>query len=269
MPKTCPVCGSEAVKDPEGVYIRCTNFSGCPAQLKAALASFVSRKRMDIEGVGPELISQLVDAGLVKSLTDLYRLVDHRDELMDLPGIGQKKYERLIAAVEKSKQQPFERLLSGLNIRRVGETASRALVEQFGTAAGIFEQSEAALAAVEGVGPATAKSLTAFIDRGATLLAEFASLGLSLGEAVKEDDGRAQPLAGKKIVVTGTLQTLTRDGVQSAIRQGGGKAAGSVSRNTSFLVVGSEPGVTKLNKARDLDIPILTEDEFLLMLDID
>jgi DNA ligase (NAD+) len=264
MPTKCPACGSEAVRDPDGVFIRCINAANCPAQLKAMLVHYASRKCMDIEGIGPELVNQLVDADLVTKLTDLYRLHVVRSDILALHGIGPKKCDKLLAALEKSKQQPFERLLSGLNIRRVGEHASRALVEQFGTAEQICEQTEDALAAVEGVGPATAKSFTSFIDNGGiNLLAELAELGLSMGSTPVSDDGRPQPLAGKTIVVTGELQTLTRDAAHSAIRQNGGKAVGSVSKRTSFLVVGSAPGATKFTKATALGIPQLTEDELL------
>lgn len=268
FPDKCPDCHTSVVQDEGGVYIRCPN-PNCPAQLRETLSFFASRGAMDIEGLGYKLVTQLVDTGLVGGLADLYRLKDRRDDLLQLERMGAKSVDNLLAGIEKSKQRPMWRLLTGLNIRHVGSNNAQVLARRFGTLDEIMQKSEEELAEVDEIGPVIAASVHAFFssDSGKELVAELGRLGLNLGEPVPADeaDQAAGPLADKTIVVTGTLSRFTRDEIKEFIRQHGGKAAGSVSKKTDFLVAGEEAG-SKLDKAKELGIPVLTEDELVAML---
>ncbi|MFV0442360.1 MAG: NAD-dependent DNA ligase LigA [Planctomycetaceae bacterium] len=269
FPTHCPVCRSDVAQDAGGVYIRCLN-PACPARLRESLRFFASRQAMDIEGLGVKLIEQLVDAGLVMSFADLYRLRERRDELLALERLGAKSVDNLLAGIEKSKSQPAWRLLTALNVLHVGQSNARALVDRFGSIELLAQQPEATLAETEGIGPVIAMSVQEFFQAeiGRQLLQELKTCGLNLGEpkdfTVWADDDEAGPLAGKTIVVTGTLQKFTRDEIKEFIVARGGKASGSVSKKTDFVVAGEEAG-SKLDKARELGVRILSEDEFLTL----
>ncbi|MGH7128755.1 MAG: NAD-dependent DNA ligase LigA, partial [Planctomycetaceae bacterium] len=264
FPNSCPECGTEAVRDDGGVYIRCPN-PNCPAQLRETLRFFGSRSAMDIEGLGVKLIEQLLATGLVQSLPDVYRLKDRREELLALERMGEKSVDNLLAAIEESKSRPMWRLLVGMNIRHVGRSNAQTLADEFGTLDEIARQTEETLAEVNEIGPVIARSVHAFFtsDAGRQLLRELREFGLNFGEPVER---RAKPapnvLEGQTVVVTGTLSRFTRDEIKELIHNLGGKAAGSVSKKTDFVVAGESAG-RKLDKARDLGIPVLTEDDFL------
>ncbi len=264
FPTRCPECDSDVVQDEGGVYIRCQN-PNCPAQLRETLRFFASRSAMDVDGLGIKLIEQLLDAGLLSSLSDIYRLKDRREGILALPRVGEKSVDNLLAAIETTKERPLWRLLVGLNIRHVGTRLAQVLATKFGTVDAIMEQSAESLAAVDEVGPIIAQSVFAFFgsEVGRRTIEELRELGLNMGEPIPEGEAVAeQKLAGLTIVVTGTLTRFTRDEIKELIQQHGGRASGSVSKKTSFVVAGAEAG-SKLTKAQELGVEVISEDEFL------
>jgi DNA ligase (NAD+) len=225
---------------------------------------------MDIEGLGIKLVMQLTDAGLVKSLADVYRLKDRRDELLELERMGEKSVDKLLEGIEASKERPLWRLLTGLNIRHVGSSNAQVLANRFGTLDEIMKQSAEQLAEVHEIGEVIARSIHTFFASppNRKLIEELRELGVNFGEPISADElaQRRGPLSGKTIVVTGTLERFSRDEIKEFIQQHGGKAAGSVSKKTDFVVAGESAG-SKLDKARELGVKVLTEDEFLKLLD--
>lgn len=264
FPTHCPECNTEVVQDDGGVYIRCPNLS-CPAQLRESLRYFASRSAMDIEGLGIKLIEQLLAEGLLTSLADLYRLHERKEELLQLERMGETSVNNLIAGIEASRSQPLWRLLTGLNIRHVGTSNARLLCNRFGTLDEIISQSEEQLAAVDEIGPVIAHSVYSFFhsEAGIALVDDLRSFELNFGQPVdvSDVDGSSKILDGRSIVVTGTLTQYTRDEIKALIVDLGGKAAGSVSKNTSFVVAGEKAG-SKLTKAESLGIPVLSEADF-------
>ncbi|QDU82114.1 DNA ligase [Polystyrenella longa] len=269
FPERCPACGGEVQQDEGGVYVRCINLN-CPAQLRETLRFYASRSAMDIEGMGIKLVEQLIEAGLLTKLTDIYRLSTKEEEMLALDRLGQKSVDNLLEGIEKSKQQPLRRLLTGLNIRHVGTNGSRVLSEAFGTMNKIREQSIEELAAVEEIGPITAESVYQFFQSevGRETVEELKEFGLNMGTPVAErpkSEEEAGILAGKMLVVTGSLEKFTRDEIHELIREQGGKPSSSVSSKTSFLVAGEKAG-SKLDKADKLGIEVLSENDFLAMI---
>lgn len=269
FPTHCPVCETAAVQDEDGVYVRCPNPT-CSAQLRETLRFFASRGAMDIEGMGIKLVEQLLDADLLTSLTDVYRLPDRTDELLKLERMGQKSIDKLVGGIEESKTRPLWRLLTALNIRHVGTRNAQILAGRFGTIDAIMEQTEEALADVDEIGPIIARSVAAFFqsESGRQTVEELREFGLNLGSPVaeSESDSTEKLLDGKTIVVTGTLTKFTRDGIKELIHELGGKPSGSVSKKTDFLVAGEKAG-SKLTKAESLGVKVLTEDEFMQMVE--
>lgn len=265
FPTHCPVCNTEAVQDEDGVYVRCPNPT-CSAQLRETLRFFASRGAMDIEGMGIKLIEQLLENDLLTSLTDVYRLPDRTDDILKLERTGQKSIDKLVDGIETSKTRPLWRLLTGLNIRHVGTRNAQILADRFGTIDAIMEQTEEALAEVDEIGPIIARSVAAFFqsESGRKTVEELREFGLNFGSPVEESatDAAEKLLDGKTIVVTGTLTKFTRDGIKELIHQLGGKASGSVSKKTDYLVAGEKAG-SKMTKAESLGVKVLTEDEFM------
>ncbi len=271
FPTQCPACGGDVRQDEGGVYIRCLN-PACPARLRESLRFFASRQGMDIEGLGIKLIEQLIANDLVRNFGDLFRLKDRRDELLALDRLGEKSVDNLLAGIEAARSRPLWRLLTALNIHHVGQSNARILAETFGSLDTIAAQSAEALARVNGIGPVIAASVYDFLhsDVGRETIEDLRSLGLNFGEPLstgtRDDEATTEgPLAGKTLVVTGTLSRLTRDEVHELIRRHGGKPSSSVSKKTSYVVAGEEAG-SKLDKARSLGIPVLAEDEFLALI---
>ena len=268
FPSKCPDCRTPVVKDENGVYIRCPN-PACPAQLRETLIFFASRPAMNIDGLGEKLVEQLLASKLVDGIPSLYRLRDRRSELAALDRMGDKSIEKLLSGIDNSRQQPLWRLLTGLNIRHVGQTNARTLAAAFGTLEAIAEQSPESLSQVDEIGEVIAASVHRFFhsDYGKNLLTELKALGLNCGEPLPTtaNNETSQPLTGKTCVVTGTMIRYTRDEIEQLIRDHGGKASGSVSAKTSYLIAGEAAG-SKLTKARDLGIAVLTEDEFLTLI---
>ena len=269
FPATCPECQSNVLQDEGGVYVRCPNPS-CPAQLRETLIFFASRPAMDIDGLGEKLVEQLLDAKLIDGIPSLYRLHERKDELLKLERQAERSIDRLLSGIEASKQQPLWRLLTGLNIRHVGQSNARVLESAFGTTEEIGKQTAETLGAVDDIGPVIATSVCQFFSSnfGQQVLAELTSLGLNMGKPVEQSAQASEdsPLFGKSVVVTGTLVRMTREEANELIRTHGGKSASSVSRKTNFLVAGDNAG-SKLTKAQSLGVAILTEDEFLKLLE--
>lgn len=260
FPTKCPECGTKLVKDEGGVYIRCPNFA-CPAQVKERIRYFATRNALDIEGLGDKLVDQLVDQRLVTTPGDLYRLT--ADQLLELERMGQKSAEKLLAGIAASKGRGLARLLNALSIRHVGLRVATVLAEHFGSMEEMQKASEEQLSEVHEIGPVIAKSVHQFLhaEQSAAMIADLTSLGIDMTGPRRVAAEPTGPLAGKTIVVTGTLTRYTRDGIQELIHKLGGRPASSVSKKTDLVVAGEKAG-SKLDKARELGIQVLTEEEF-------
>ena len=260
FPKKCPECGTELVKDEGGVYIRCPN-PKCPAQLKERLRYYASRNAMDIEGLGDKLIDQLVNDGLVRSFGDLYGLT--LEQLTGLERMGQKSSEKLLAGIADSKGRGLVRLLNALAIRHVGARLSAVLAEHFGSMDKLAEASEEELSEINEVGPVIAESVHQYLhsDYGRSTIAELARQGVNMESPLTAKKAAGGVLAGKTLVVTGTLTKYSRDEIEELITQLGGRAASSVSKNTDYVVAGEKAG-SKLDKAQALGVAVISEDEF-------
>ncbi len=257
MPRICPVCGSAAVREEDEADFRCTGGLFCSAQRKQAILHFAQRRAVEVEGLGDKLVDQLVDANVIKTLPDLYRL--GLTSLAALDRMAEKSAQNLVDALEKSKHTTLPRFLFGLGIRHVGEATAKALAQHFGKLDGIMLASEEALLQVPDVGPIVAKSLRTFFEQAHNreVVEQLRACGLIWEEG--EPSVRApQPLAGKTFVITGTLPTLGRDEVKDLLEAAGAKVAGSVSKKTSYVLAGSEAG-SKLDKARELGVPVIDE----------
>ena len=261
LPEQCPVCGAPVARDEDGAHIRCTG-AECPAQRLRHLVHFASRDAMDIEGLGPAVVENLVGAGLVKGPGDLYHL--NAEEVAQLERMGKKSAENLVAAIERSKGNDLSRLLFAFGIRQVGQKAGKVLAARFGTLDALMAASEEELTAVPDIGGITARSLLQWFQspQSIHLIDTLREAGVNL-ESHEEPVG--DQLAGKIFVLTGTLERFTRDEAGAMIEAQGGKVSGSVSKKTSYVVAGEAAG-SKLRKAQELGIPVLTEEEFLTML---
>lgn len=264
MPAHCPECGSIVIRLPGEVAYRCLNIS-CPAQVKERIVHFASRGGMDIEGLGEKLVAQLVDKGLVKNISDLYGL--SKDQLAGLERMGDKSAHNLVAALERSKRPPLSKFLHALGIRHVGEAMARTLADHFGALSRIVEADEEELMAVKDIGPETAGSIVRFFTTKENLrtLAALREAGVEPVPPETAISTPSAPLKGKTFVFTGTLGTMTRGRAQQIVRDLGGTTSESVSRHTAYVVAGDAPGA-KLERARKLGIPILTEEEFLALI---
>jgi DNA ligase (NAD+) len=258
-PRTCPCCGAAVEKEEGTPYIRCVN-PACPDQLKERLRWFAGRSQMDIEDLGEKLIDQLVDRGHVRTFADLY--TRGPEQLLELERMGEKSAQKVLAEIDKSRQQGLDRLLAGLGIRHVGNRVAHVLAAAFGSLDALKSATREQLAAVHEIGDTIADSVHDFFHNDASLAAVEALQKVGVNPTFDKPPAAAQPLAGKTIVVTGTLQKLTRDQIEALIVSLGGKASGSVSRKTSYVVAGENAG-SKLDKARQLGIEVISEDAFL------
>lgn len=261
MPIHCPSCGTLLVRDPEVAAIRCPNIS-CPAQILRSLIHFCSRGAMDIEGLGEAACELLLQQGLAKTPADLYRLT--KDDLMRLEGFQTKKAENILTALEKSKQNELGALLFGLGIRNIGEKAAKLLAARFGTLQAVENATREDLLSIEGFGEIMAESVLQYFadENNRKLCGDLLSLGLR--PWVPRQASAA--LAGMTFVVTGTLPNYSRDEIEDLIEKNGGKAAGSVSKKTSYVVAGEAAG-SKLAKAQSLGVPVLTEQQLLELIE--
>jgi len=255
----CPVCASPIAREEGEVDWRCTGGLYCPAQRKHALLHFASRRAVDIEGLGDKVVEQLVDLGIVSTLPDLYRLGVAK--LAALDRMGDKSAANLVAAIESSKQTTLARFLFGLGIRHVGEATAKDLARHFGSMDRIMEASLEALLEVPDVGPIVAHSIRGFFDQAhhREIVEQLRAAGVQWSEGQGVHGDTPRPLAGLTVVLTGTLPTLSRDEARELIEAAGAKVAGSVSRKTHWVVAGAEAG-SKLDKARELGVPVLDEE---------
>ncbi|MEY2897532.1 MAG: NAD-dependent ligase LigA [Pseudomonadota bacterium] len=256
MPAHCPVCGSAAVRDEGEKDTRCTGGLYCPAQRKQALLHFAGRRALDIEGLGDKLVEQLVDAGLVHTPADLFRL--NADTLAGLERMGQKSAENLVAALARARSTQLARFIYALGIRHVGEATARDLARHFGSLEALIAADVQGLLEVRDVGPVVAESIAAFFaePHNREVIAALRAEGVHWSEARTER--AAGPLAGMTLVLTGTLPSLSRDEASALIEAAGGKVSGSVSKKTNFVVAGAEAG-SKLEKARSLGVTVIDE----------
>lgn len=261
-PKHCPECGGDVVQDEGGVYVRCLN-PACPAQVIERLRFFCARDQMDIEGAGIKLVEALVKNRLVHNYADLYRLHERRPALIELERMGEKSVDNLLAGIEASKRQSLARVLAALGIRHVGITTAELLAEHFGDIDTLLAADEATLQEVEGIGPEVSASLREWLTSatGQRTIAELRAVGVNMRQPRTRKRAVGSPLAGKTVVVTGTLSKYSRSAAEALIKEHGGKATGSVSKKTDYVVAGESPG-SKLDKARELGIRVLTEAEF-------
>ena len=261
LPNTCPVCGAPVTRDPDGAAVRCTG-AECPAQLLRNLTHFASRNAMDIDGLGPAVMNQLIESGLVKTAADLYGL--RAEEIAQLDRMGAKSAQNAVEAIAKSRENDLWRLLFALGIRQVGEKAAKVLAARFGSFDALANASEEELTAIDDVGPITARYLREWLEspQSKDLIARLKVAGVNMESRTKPVDSR---FAGQTFVLTGALTRFTRDEAAEMIEQRGGKAAGSVSKKTTCVVAGENAG-SKLKKAQELQIPVLTEEEFLALL---
>ena len=261
MPEVCPSCGAPVVHLEDEAALRCVN-PECPAQSLRNIIHFASRDAMDIDGLGAAVAAQLVEKGLVHSAADLYDLT--LEQLLTLEKFKEKSATNLLQAIENSKQNNLDKLLFGFGIRNIGDKAAALLAEHFGSLEAIREATEEQISEIDGFGGVMAQSVTEFFAKDGTtdLIHRLADAGLNMQW---KGEPKGDKLAGKTLVVTGTLETLSRNEAEALIVKNGGKASGSVSKKTAYVVAGTAAG-SKLTKAQALGIPVLTEEEFLAML---
>ncbi|MGE5673281.1 MAG: NAD-dependent DNA ligase LigA [Mycobacterium leprae] len=262
FPATCPTCGAELVRAEGESAIRCPN-SLCPAQQYRAILHFASRDAMNIQGLGDALVELLLDEELINDVADLYTLKEHRDALLEIKGFGAKKVDKLLDAIDTTRQNPLYRLVYALGIRHVGEQAARALADHFGSMEALEAATADELQAVPGLGPTIAESVTDFFRSPSShdLLAKLRQAEVNM-KGEKRTAPIEGPLTGLSVVVTGTLTRWGRKEIEELILQLGGKSVGSVSKKTSFVLAGEAAG-SKLDKARELGVPVLSEEEFV------
>lgn len=261
FPQTCPVCGAPVLRDPDGAAIRCTG-AECPAQLLRNLIHFAARDAMDIDGVGPAVLQQLIEAKLVANPADLYDLT--AEQLEKLERMGAKSAQNAVEAIAKSKENDLWRLIYALGIRQVGEKAAKVLAAHFGSMDALRRATEEELTQIDDVGAVTADYITRWMqsEQAADLLERLKNAGLNMESRRTLVDSR---FAGMTFVLTGALTRFTREEAGEMIEQRGGKAASSVSKKTTYVVAGENAG-SKLKKAQELNIPVLSEEEFLALL---
>ena len=262
LPDICPVCGAPVVRDEDGAAVRCTG-AECPAQRLRNLTHFASRDAMDIDGCGPAVIQQLVDHELVRTAADLYHL--RAEEVEKLDRMGKKSAENLIRAIDKSRSNDLSRLIYGLGIRQVGEKAAQTLARHFRTLDALMAATEEELTAIDDVGAVTAHCITDYFrdPQAQDLIRRLGEAGVNMTSTAENTDQR---FAGMTFVLTGTLTRFDRKTAEAMVVERGGKAAGSVSKKTTYVVAGEAAG-SKLQKARELGVPVLTEEEFAQMLE--
>ena len=262
FPDVCPECGAPVARDEDGAHIRCTG-AECPAQLLRNLAHFASRDAMDIEGLGIAVVENLVKAGLVKTPGDLYFL--REEDVAELERMGKKSAQNLLSAIEKSKSQDLSRLLFAFGIRQVGQKAGKILAQRFGSLDNLQAATVEELTQVDDIGAITAQSIVDWFasPQSQHLIARLKEAGVNMQAEQKGEDQR---FAGKTFVLTGTLDRFTRAEATKMIEDRGGKAAGSVSKKTTYVVAGEAAG-SKLRKAQELGVPVLTQEEFLALME--
>jgi DNA ligase (NAD+) len=265
MPTHCPVCNSPLHKPEDEAVWRCEN-SSCPSKLRRGLEHFASRGAMNIEGMGESLVAQLAESGLVKSLADVYHLT--AEALEGLERMGRKSAAKVLSEIDKSRGNDVWRLLYGLGIRHVGERGAQVLADHFGSVADLQRASLEELQQVREIGPVLAEAVRRWFDepRNAALIERLQAAGLKMSGERKVVPAGPQPLTGKSYVVTGTLASMSREEAQAKLESLGAKVTGSVSKKTTALIVGTEPGASKVEKAATLGTATLDEAGLLSLL---
>lgn len=259
MPDHCPVCGSAVAR--EGAYFYCTGQTVCVAQLKGAIEHFASKSALNIDGLGKKTVAQLVDAGMVKDLADLYSLT--KEQLLALDGFADRSASLLMHSIERSKAVSLERLLMGLGIRQVGQHIARVLAKQFGTLPRVMAATQEELVGVREIGPEISASLASFFSeaRNRAVIDRLVERGLTVAPPPADSGAGGRLLSGKTFVFTGGLAGYSRDQAKQLVEQQGGTVSSSVSKKTAYVVAGTDPG-SKLDQARKLGVQVLTEGEF-------
>jgi DNA ligase (NAD+) len=265
LPETCPVCGSDVVRLEDQAVARCVGGLYCAAQRKEAIRHFASRRAMNIEGFGEKLIDQVVERNFVKTTADIYDLTV--EQLMELERMGEKSAEKLVLALERSKDTTLPRFLYSLGIREVGEATALALATHFGDLDALMEADEEALQRVQDVGPVVAESVDAFFQEphNREVIAKLRAAGIHWPKLQKPRVDSDSPFAGKTVVLTGTLTSMTRDEAKQRLLSLGAKVTSSVSKSTDIVIAGENPG-SKLQKAAELGVLVLDEETFLARL---
>jgi DNA ligase (NAD+) len=263
MPSHCPACGGEVVKPEDEAMSRCTNVA-CPAQAYELVKHFVSRGAMDIDGLGERLVYVLLEEGLIRDFGDLYSLVEKKEELLRLEKMGEKSVSNMLSAIEDSKGRPLPRLIFALGIRHVGAETAEVLARNFSGLDALSNASEEELRAIPTIGPKVAQSIVAFFKQAPNqeVIEKLRRAGVRLERAEREAE---LPLSGQEFVITGKLGSCTRGQAEAKINELGGTVGSSVARKTTYVVVGEDPG-SKLDRARELGTKILTEEQFLSLL---
>ncbi|MEL0056343.1 MAG: helix-hairpin-helix domain-containing protein, partial [Methylophilaceae bacterium] len=261
MPNICPSCNSILVKDKDEAVLRCVNGISCPAQKKQGLMHFVSRKAMNIDGLGEKIIDQLMDSNLLNQTSDFYRL--KKEQLLSLERFAEKSADNLIKSIENSKNTSMARFIYALGIRNVGEATANDLANHFGNLNKIKQASLDQLIEVRDIGPTVAESIFKYFNSSESVneIEQLVSLGIHWQD-IKLDLNKNRELEGQVFVLTGTLPTLKRDEAKALIMNAGGKVSGSVSKNTDYVVAGDEAG-SKLEAAKKLNITIIDESKLI------
>ncbi len=264
LPARCPVCGSKLFKPEEEVAVYCEN-SLCPAQVKGRIAHFAARGAMDIDGLGEALINLLVDLKFLDNYADIYSLKDKREELIRIERLGEKSVDNLLASIETSKQRPFDKVLFALGIRYVGFGAAQKLANHFGSMSALSLATESGIEEIYEIGSSISQSIRRFFsdEHNKKIIERLKKAGLKF--EIEKKQRKSTALEGKSFVLTGTLSTMSRDEAKEKIIENGGTLLSAVSKNTSYVVAGEKPG-SKFDKAQKLNIPVLSEEEFLKLI---
>jgi DNA ligase (NAD+) len=262
MPKKCPVCHSDTIREQGEAVTKCTNIS-CPAQLKRSLFHFVSRDAMNIDGLGPQIMTMLMDKGFIKDAADLYLLKNHKDELLELERMGEKSVQNMLDAIEDSKVNPLNKLIFALGIRMIGQRASQVLASEFDNIDAIFTADLDKLISIQEIGEKMAESVITFFrqEQNLGLIKKLQESGVNTIGSKKEIKEN-EHFNGKTFVLTGTLQSFTRDQAKEIVESFGGKVSGSVSKKTDYVLAGEDAG-SKLVKANELGVAVIDEETFM------
>jgi DNA ligase (NAD+) len=269
FPSDCGCSFHQILRRFDGEAAYYCEFGACPSQMRGRLTHFCARNAMDIEGLGEKVVDQLVEAGLIATVADIYHLAPKRSQLLALERWGEKKADNLLEAIESSKTQAFPRVLFGLGVRFVGAETAKLLAEHFGTIDRLLSASAEDFASVFGIGERTATAIATWFqsEQNRALVQELSTLGLQMEHAGQALAGIITPIHGKTFVITGILPTMKRDEAKELIQRYGGKVAGSVSKKTDFVLAGEEAG-SKLEKAQELGVKVITEQELLQMIEV-
>jgi DNA ligase (NAD+) len=262
----CPECGAGLIRNEGEAAHYCPNEDNCPPQIKGKIEHFVSRKAMDIDGLGQETIDLLFNRGLVKSVADLYRL--KKEQLAGLERMGEKSAQRILDGLEASKNVPFERALYALGIRFVGETVAKKLAKEVISIQNLIEMTKEDLIKIDEIGDRIADSVVDYFsnDEHLKIIDFLEKQGVQFHLSEEQLTNRTEKLAGLNIVISGTFQKFSRDELKKLIEQNGGKNTGSISKNTSYVLAGENMGPSKLERANSLGVPVISEDDFLKMI---